>query len=155
MWLTLCVRLAEARAEACAWELANARFEVQDVAELEAPAQFDFITAFDCIHDQAHPRPVLKAIAAALRPGGIFLMVDVHASSHLHENIEHPMGPMLYTVSCLHCMTVSLAQGGEGLGTVWGEQQATQLLHEAGFTRVEIRHQPDDMRSSYYIASKD
>lgn len=146
--------LTAAQAEASQWGLTNAHFEIQDVAQLNAPAQYDFITAFDCIHDQAHPRQVLKVVASALRPGGVFLMVDVQASSHLEENIEHPLGPMLYTVSCMHCMTVSLAQGGEGLGTVWGEQLATQLLKDAGFTSIDIKHQPADIMNSYYIATK-
>jgi 2-polyprenyl-3-methyl-5-hydroxy-6-metoxy-1,4-benzoquinol methylase len=147
--------LEQARVEATALDLTNARFAVQDVATLDASAQFDFVTAFDCIHDLAQPRRTLKAIAAALRPGGVFLMVDVQASSPVEENIEHPMGPMLYTISCLHCMTVSLSQGGEGLGSVWGEQQATQLLHDAGFAHVEIKHLPADMHNTYYIATKE
>jgi SAM-dependent methyltransferase len=127
---------------------------VQNVAELDAPAQFDFITAFDAIHDQAYPRRVLSAICSGLRSDGIFLMVDVRASSNVHENIEHPLGPYLYMISCMHCMTVSLAQGGEGLGTVWGEQLATELLHEAGFLGIEIRHQKTDVQSSFYICTK-
>jgi 2-polyprenyl-3-methyl-5-hydroxy-6-metoxy-1,4-benzoquinol methylase len=142
-------------AEAAAQGLTNARFAVEDVASLDAPARFDFITAFDCIHDLAQPRRTLKAIAAALRPGGVFLMVDVRASSSVEENIEHPTGPMLYAISCLHCMTVSLAQGGEGLGSAWGEQLATQLLRDAGFTHVDIKHLPTDMHDSYYIATKE
>jgi len=147
--------VAAARAEAATMGLANARFQAQDVATLDASAQFDFITAFDAIHDQAQPRQVLKAISTALRPGGVFLMVDVQASSHVQENIEHPLGPMLYTVSCMHCMTVSLALGGEGLGAVWGEQQATQLLRDAGLTHIAIKHQPADMMNSYYVCTKD
>jgi SAM-dependent methyltransferase len=146
--------IASAQAEAQAFGLSNARFQVQNVAELDAPAQFDFITAFDAIHDQAYPRRVLSAICSGLRSDGIFLMVDVRASSNVHENIEHPLGPYLYMISCMHCMTVSLAQGGEGLGTVWGEQLATELLHEAGFTGVEIRHQKTDVQSSFYICTK-
>ena len=51
--------------------------------------------------------------------------------------MEHPMGPALYAFSTLHCMTVSLALGGEGLGTCWGQQTARQLLKEAGFNQVE------------------
>ena len=82
-------------------------------------------------------------------------MVDIPASSHVHENIEHMMGPLLYTISCMHCMTVSLSQGGEGLGAVWGEQQATQLLRDAGFTSIAIKHQPADIFNSYYICAKD
>jgi 2-polyprenyl-3-methyl-5-hydroxy-6-metoxy-1,4-benzoquinol methylase len=147
--------ITAARAEAEALGLTNVQFTQQDVAQLGASAQFDFITAFDAIHDQAQPRQVLKAIATALRSGGVFLMVDIQASSRVEENIAHPMGPFLYTISCMHCMTVSLAQGGEGLGTVWGEQQATELLREAGFTTVEIEHQPADIFNSYYVCTKD
>ena len=62
-------------------------------------------------------------------------MVDPAASSHLHENLEHPMGPFLYTVSTMHCMTVSLEQGGVGLGTAWGEQSARRMLADAGFRK--------------------
>jgi 2-polyprenyl-3-methyl-5-hydroxy-6-metoxy-1,4-benzoquinol methylase len=145
--------IAAARAEAAGWGLAHAQFQMGDVAQWDAVRQYDFVTAFDAIHDQARPRQVLAAIARALRPGGVFLMVDIQASSHVEENIEHPLGPFLYTVSCMHCMTVSLAQGGEGLGTVWGEQLATELLHEAGFTQVEIRHQPADVFNSYYVCT--
>jgi ubiquinone/menaquinone biosynthesis C-methylase UbiE len=145
--------IAAAQAEAAEWGLANARFLVQDVAQVDRLAQYDFVTAFDSIHDQAHPRQVLAAIARALRPGGVFLMIDIQASSHVDENIEHPIGPFLYTVSCLHCMTVSLAQGGEGLGTAWGEQLATELLQDAGFSQVEIKHQPADVFNSYYVCT--
>jgi 2-polyprenyl-3-methyl-5-hydroxy-6-metoxy-1,4-benzoquinol methylase len=147
--------VAAARAEAESLGAKNVTFQKQDVAQVNAPAQFDFITAFDAIHDQAQPRQVLKAISTALRPGGVFLLVDIQASSHVHENIEHPLGPLLYTISCMHCMTVSLALGGEGLGAVWGEQQATQLLRDASFTRIEIKHQSADIGNSYYICTKD
>ena len=56
-------------------------------------------------------------------------------SSHVHENIDHPGGPLLYMISCMHCMTVSLAQGGDGLGAMWGEQRARELLLRQGFHR--------------------
>jgi 2-polyprenyl-3-methyl-5-hydroxy-6-metoxy-1,4-benzoquinol methylase len=146
--------IASAQAEAGVLGISNAQFQVRDVSEIDAPEQFDFITAFDAIHDQAFPRRVLKSICLGLRPEGIFLMVDVRASSNVHENITHPLGPYLYMISCMHCMTVSLAQGGEGLGTVWGEQLATELLHEAGFTGVEIKYQPTDVLNSFYICTK-
>jgi 2-polyprenyl-3-methyl-5-hydroxy-6-metoxy-1,4-benzoquinol methylase len=130
--------VAAGRAEAEQLGLRNARFEVRDVAELGASGRFDFVTAFDTIHDQARPRDVLRSIAAALRPGGALLVMDIAASSRLEENLDHPMGPLLYAASTFHCMTVSLAQGGEGLGTVWGEQRARQSLEEAGFADVEV-----------------
>jgi SAM-dependent methyltransferase len=146
--------IAAAQEEARRLGLANARFEVRDVSRLDAPDHYDFITAFDTIHDQARPAEVLKAIAKALRPGGVFLMVDIRASSLLEENMEHPLAPFLYTISCNHCMTVSLAGDGAGLGTMWGEQAACQMLRDAGFTDVEVKHVEDDVMNSFYIASR-
>jgi SAM-dependent methyltransferase len=145
--------VAAGRAEAAAWALGNARFEEVDVARLEDREHFDLVTAFDAIHDQAKPRSVLAGIARALRPSdGVFLMVDVRASSALEENLDHPLAPFLYSVSTLHCMTVSLALGGEGLGTVWGEQKARELLREAGFADPEVHQIEGDLINSYYVA---
>ena len=53
----------------------------------------------------------------------------------LEDNLDNPMAPFTYAVSTLHCMTVSLAHGGAGLGTGWGEETAVRLLAEAGFGR--------------------
>jgi hypothetical protein len=78
-------------------------------------------------------------------------MVDIRASSALEENLDHPLGPMLYSVSTLHCMTVSLALDGEGLGTVWGEQKARELLREAGFADPDMCQVEGDIINSYYI----
>jgi 2-polyprenyl-3-methyl-5-hydroxy-6-metoxy-1,4-benzoquinol methylase len=146
--------IAEAGAEAARQGLDNVRFEAQDVARIDEPARYDLITAFDAIHDQATPRKVLKAIARALRPGGVFLMQDIYASSHVHKNIDHPLGTFTYTVSCLHCMTVSLALGGEGLGAAWGEEKALELLAEAGFSQVEVKRLTHDIMNNYYIAGR-
>jgi ubiquinone/menaquinone biosynthesis C-methylase UbiE len=143
-----------AQAESRQLDLSNTHFEARDVSSLEIQDHYDFMTAFDSIHDQARPAKVLKAIERALRPGGNFLMLDIRASSRLEENMKHPLGPFLYTVSCNHCMTVSLADDGAGLGTMWGEQLASQMLHEAGFTQVEVKHVKGDIANSYYIASK-
>ena len=146
--------IASAQAESRQLGLTNTHFEARDVSHLDIQDHYDFMTAFDSIHDQARPAEVLKAIERALRPGGIFLMLDIRASSQLEENMKHPLGPFLYTVSCNHCMTVSLADDGAGLGTMWGEQLASQMLHEAGFTHVEVKHVKGDIANSYYIASK-
>ena len=128
---------------------------MQDASRFNAPGSYDLITAFNSIHDQARPTEVLKTIVKALRPQGSFLMVDVPASSHLNENIDHPLAPFLYILSCNHCMTVSLASNGEGLGAMWGEQRACQMLHKAGFTQVDAKHVEGDIFTIYYIASKE
>jgi SAM-dependent methyltransferase len=146
--------IAAARAEAGHDGLENARFERRDAASLGETARFDFVTTFDAVHDQARPDLVLAGIAAALRPGGVYLCVDTSASSKLAENVGHPLATFLYTVSCMHCMTVSLAGGGMGLGTMWGEQTARTMLGEAGFTSVEARRLDGDIVNAYFIATR-
>ncbi|HWJ54468.1 MAG TPA: methyltransferase domain-containing protein, partial [Propionibacteriaceae bacterium] len=134
--------------------LTNATFEIQDVTDLGIADAYELITAFDAIHDQAHPARVLAGVAAALRPTGVFLMVDVKASSDLQENLDFPWGPFLYTVSTMHCMTVSLALDGTGLGTAWGERVALAMLKEAGFSEVQIKNLEPDTFNNYYIATR-
>jgi 2-polyprenyl-3-methyl-5-hydroxy-6-metoxy-1,4-benzoquinol methylase len=141
--------IAQAQATAAARNLTNATFLVQDVARLEASQPFDLMTAFDAIHDQADPAGVLRRIRSLLAPGGMFVMLDVCASSRLAENIGVPMAPFLYTVSTMHCMSVSLAGGGPGLGAAWGHQVATRMLEEAGFKEVRLFERVDPINSLY------
>ena len=146
--------IASAREEAIAWGITNATFEVKDVAQLGVRNRHDFMTSFDAIHDQAHPGQLLMEIANALKPGGTYLMVDEGASSYLEENLDHPIGVFLYAASVFHCMTVSLAQGGEGLVTVWGVQVAQRMLEEAGLKVEEIKRVEGDIENAYFIATK-
>ncbi|MFF7246454.1 class I SAM-dependent methyltransferase [Embleya sp. NPDC008237] len=145
--------IAAARREAEELGLENAEFAVVDAAE--PLGSYDLITAFDVIHDLARPGRTLAAVSAALRPGGVFLMGEIAASSKLEENLDHPLGPALYTFSVFYCMTVSLGEGGEGLGTVWGEQAARAALAEAGFTDVRTHSLEGDFLNLYYVARKD
>jgi SAM-dependent methyltransferase len=144
--------IAAGRREASEWGLTNATFEECDVAALDKQAAFDFILAFDAIHDQAAPRKVLANIRKALRPTGVFLMIDIAGTSDLEQDGTNPIGPMLYACSLFHCMTVSLALDGEGLGTMWGEPKARELLAEAGFTRVDVQRIEDDIQNAYFVA---
>jgi SAM-dependent methyltransferase len=134
--------IERAREEAAQMSLSNARFEVADVAQLPAKDEFDLITSFDAIHDQRDPAAVLRNAAAALTRDGVYLAIEPRASSKLEENVQNPFAPWMYGVSVLHCMTVSLAVDGAGLGTVWGEQTARRLLAAAGFGSVDAVDAP-------------
>ncbi len=142
------------RQEARQKGLPNARFDVHDAAVPLEPASFDLITTFDVIHDQAKPAQVLRNIAGALRDDGTYLMVDIAASTPLEGNLDHPLGPFLYAISTLHCMSVSLGLDGAGLGTVWGEELAKQMLKEAGFEQVTLKRVEGDVLNNYYIARR-
>jgi len=128
------------------------RFEQRDAAN-GLPGQYDLITTFDVIHDTVNPRATLKAIRQALKPGGIYVCQDMNCSEHLEENVG-TLGAALYGVSVLFCMTVSLAAGGEGLGT-YGlpETKLRQLSAEVGFGEVRRVPFEDPFSAIYEIDS--
>ena len=140
------------RAEASAAEegLTNATFAVCDAEALPAEPGFDLITTFDVIHDLARPRPVLARIRRALRPGGTYLMVEPAVGDRLEDNLDMG-GALTYAMSTLHCMTQSLAQGGEGLGAAWGARRAEDYCREAGFEHFERLDVPNPFNAFYRL----
>lgn len=142
-----------ARTEAASYELTNVSFEALDLTLLAADPPLDAVFAFDVIHDQVDPATVLQRVHDALAPGGVFVMMDTKSQSDLADNLGNPFAPLLYAVSTMHCMTVSLAHNGAGLGTAWGEQLARQMLTDAGFGRVETFDVPDDPLDMVFVAS--
>jgi SAM-dependent methyltransferase len=146
--------IARARAEAGGAALTNVRFVVCDAARLEVDEPFDAIFVFDAVHDQVDPNGVLARIYAALADGGWFVMKEPHAADNLEDNIANPMASILYAVSTLHCMTVSLAHGGAGIGTVFGEQLARTMLADAGFVEIEVHPAPGDPGDAVYVSRK-
>lgn len=94
---------------------------------------FDVAMAFDCIHDVRDPVRVLRQIRERAK---LFLWVEPTGSHDPIEN-RNPMGRMRATLSPLLCLTVSLAEGGAGLGTVIGEDGARKLADEAGWPQFE------------------
>jgi ubiquinone/menaquinone biosynthesis C-methylase UbiE len=149
--------IAYAREEASRAGRENVEFRAVDLSDFDAtaPAEaFDFITTFDAIHDQAQPLRVLKGIYRALKRDGTYLMQDISGTGHVHEDAAHPMGTFLYTASCMHCMTVSLAQGGEGVGAMWGEQKTREYLQKAGFRAVTRHRLAHDVCNNWYVIAK-
>lgn len=109
------------------------RFEQRDVSRGLGDS-FDLITTFDVIHDAADPRGLLRVIRDGLAPDGHYLCLDINCSDKLEENAG-PLGALFYGFSLTYCMTTSLAQGGEGLGTVGlYPHKLEELSSEAGFS---------------------
>lgn len=146
--------LAFARTEAQRNGSENIEFRTLDATKLSDFEVYDLIFTFDAIHDQPHPQTVLDNIHRALRPGGVYLMQDIRGSSEVHKNLDHPLAVISYTISLYHCMSVSLGQGGEGLGTMWGEELAVKMLRTAGFSDVELHYLEHDIQNAYYISRK-
>lgn len=143
-----CRRTAEERG------IANLSFEVADAAALVADEPFDAVFVFNALHDQASPEGMLARIHEALAPGGLLILNEPRLSSRLEENIGNPMAPFIYGVSTLHCLTVSLAQGGAGLGTAFGEDTALRLLAETGFGPVAVHDAPGDPANAVFVTTR-
>jgi ubiquinone/menaquinone biosynthesis C-methylase UbiE len=149
--------IRDAQAEIQGKELTNVHFAVRDLSDFHEWAEeenFDLVTTFDAIHDQARPLNVLKGIYRTLKRDGVYLMQDIRGSSKVHNNVDHPLGTFLYAVSTMHCMTVSLSQGGEGLGAMWGEEKALDYLARAGFGSIKVNQLSHDIQNNWYVVRK-
>lgn len=116
--------------------LSNVEFLEASAHEIPAGKKFDLICSFDCIHDMVDPKITVRAIRNALADDGVYMWSEPNATANAHEN-RNPVGKMFHSISPMHCMTVSLAYNGAGLGTVIGEEGARSLASEAGFSRFE------------------
>jgi 2-polyprenyl-3-methyl-5-hydroxy-6-metoxy-1,4-benzoquinol methylase len=150
--------IEEARRQTRRKKIENLDFMVLDAADLknnqEMKGLFDYVTAFDVIHDQTRPLDALLGVNHILRSDGRFSMVDIAAKSNLADNLDHPMGPFLYTVSLMHCLPVGLVGGGTGLGMMWGREKAVEMLKEARFQQVQVMEMPDDPFNLHFFCSK-
>ena len=138
--------------------MTNIRFALKDAAVLRHPNEFsksfDYITAFDAIHDQTRPLEALQGVVELLKADGAFSMIDIAAETDIQGNRNHPMGAFLYTVSLMHCLPVGLVDGGAGLGMMWGRQRAEEMLAQAGFGRVTVATIPDDPFNLHFFCRK-
>jgi ubiquinone/menaquinone biosynthesis C-methylase UbiE len=150
--------IEKATNDAARLKLKNTSFQRLDAVNLstddEFRTSFDYVTAFDAIHDQTQPLAALKGVYSILKPGGLFSMIDIAASSRLSDNLSHSMSPFLYTVSLMHCMPVGLVNGGSGLGMMWGHQKAKELLNKAGFEKIRILDIPGDPFNFHFYCRK-
>jgi SAM-dependent methyltransferase len=146
--------IARARAEAGGAGLTNVSFEVADVARLVAAQPFDVVFVFDALHDQVDPDAMLARIHDALIPGGRLFLREPRAADTLAGNLGNPGAAIMYSASTLHCLTVSLAHGGAGIGTVFGEQRARRMLADAGFAEPDVAPAPGTPFNAVYVTRR-
>lgn len=118
------------------------RHATSDLAGLGGVSAFDMVTAFDGLHEQARPTEWLAAVSAVLRPGGVLICLEVAAASDLADNVEHPLGPLLYTVATFRPLGM------------WGEEQVRRMLAAAGLRDVAAHRAGGDLAHVYYVATR-
>jgi hypothetical protein len=94
--------------------------------------------------------PVLWATSGVRWPTTAFSSwSDFKFSSNLEGNLDNPFAALYYGISTMNCLTISLAEGGAGLGTVWGIQTARRMLADAGFSNIEVLDSPRPQNCIY------
>eukprot|EP00058_Branchiostoma_floridae_P028438 XP_002613929.1 hypothetical protein BRAFLDRAFT_98492 [Branchiostoma floridae] len=136
--------------------LANATFQVQDLAKLPADwsDSFDYVLVWVAVHDLANPEGGLKEIFRTVKPGGLVSVVDTRSHTELADNLDNPAAPMMYGASLLYCMPVSLHFGGKGLGCMWGQELAVSMLQEAGFANIRVMEVPNIKSKLHFLCNK-
>jgi 2-polyprenyl-3-methyl-5-hydroxy-6-metoxy-1,4-benzoquinol methylase len=147
----LAIRFAEERLAQSG--LANVTFHRAAAETLRLIASFDFILTWDCLHDMADPAATMRAIRAAIKPDGTWLIVDINGRPTPEENYEHPLAKLLYAFSVLDCLSCgTCADGGAGLGTLgFPEPVARKMTTEAGFTGFAVRDFGNPLNAFYEV----
>lgn len=116
--------------------LANrVKFEVASAADFSG-TDYDLVAIFDALHDMPDPRGAAQHIREALKPDGTFLLVEPYANDRVEDNLN-PVGRLYYGASTVICVAHSMTEEPRtALGAQAGEARLTEILREAGFTRV-------------------
>jgi SAM-dependent methyltransferase len=139
-----------ARRRAAERGLGNLRFERRDATRLGLEGAFDLVLALDTVHDLPDPALALAGIGRALRPGGVLVLVESAATGDLSVDTARPGALLSYASSVGHCMQVSLAAGGRGVGNQWGRDAVLADLAQAGFGKVTAYDSPAGL--AVYVA---
>ena len=104
------------------------------------------------MHDCVDPLGLLRSIHDALHPGGRYLCLEINCADPPAANVG-PIASLLYGFSLLYCMTTSLAQDGEGLGTLGlSESKLRQLAGKAGFGQVRRAEMDNPFNTLYELS---
>jgi SAM-dependent methyltransferase len=144
-WDISSVALDRARENALSRGVANVSFLNARDGGIADDGSFDFVTTFDCVHDLTDPEAAARAIRAALRPDGCWLIVDPGGRGTFEENRDHPMAVFGYSASVAGCLQSGMSEpGGAGHGCFGLPEPAMRALTESvGFTqfrRLDIPH---------------
>ncbi|XP_035680098.1 uncharacterized protein LOC118418330 [Branchiostoma floridae] len=145
-----------AKKEAAARGITNVICDVGDATKLpdDWSEKFDYVITLSTIHDVNAPERCLREIRRVLKPGGQFSMWERDAHTQHHDNIGNPTASMIYVISMMSCVPMSLHDNGAGLGAMWGHEQALPMLERAGFSDVKKLGIPGNQGVAHYLCSK-
>lgn len=114
----------------------NIEFHTVDARSYDC-GKFDLICFMDCLHDMGDPVGAARHAANALNTDGRLLLVEPAAGDAVEQNIN-PVSRLYYAASTAVCTPCSLSQDvGLALGAQAGQRRLSEVLGEAGFSRVQ------------------
>jgi SAM-dependent methyltransferase len=110
-------------------------FEVASAADFPGTG-YDLVAIFDALHDMPDPLGAATHIRESLKPDGTFMLVEPFANDRVEDNFT-PVGRLYYGASTVICVAHSMSEEPRtALGAQAGEARLTEVLNEAGFSRV-------------------
>jgi SAM-dependent methyltransferase len=109
-------------------------FEVSSAKDFPGKG-YDFIAAFDSLHDMGDPVGAAAHVLRSLAEDGTWMIVEPFANDQLKDNLN-PVGRVYYSFSTLLCTPCSRSQEvALCLGAQAGESRIREVVTSAGFTR--------------------
>lgn len=128
-----------ARANAVANGLTDrVSFQLADAESLSDDGRFDAAFAFECLHDMPQPVKVLAAVRAAVRPGGLIVIMDEAVAPEFTAPGDE-VDQIMYGFSLFICLPDGLSSTPSvGTGTVMRQPIVENYARQAGYDRVEV-----------------
>ena len=124
----------------------------QDLAEDAPSAAYDLVVAVECIHDMAHPVPVLAAMRTMARSDGAVLVIDekvADAFTAPGDDVEK----LMYGYSVLVCLPDAMSGNSTGAtGTVFRRSTMEEYARAAGFSNIDVLPVEHDMWRFYRLS---
>ncbi len=130
--------IAVARRDAAEAGVADrVQFHLRDAADPTIAGDYDLVMAIEMLHDVPDPVGILRTMKKLAGHAGAVLVVD----ERTEDSFTVPASEterLFYTFSTLHCLAVSMQDGGVGTGTVIRADTLRDYASKAGYSKVEV-----------------
>ncbi len=113
------------------------KFFARDGGDPSIVGDYDVVMAIEMLHDVPDPVSILRTMSRLAGEHGVVVVADERTEDHFTAPGSE-MERFLYAFSPLHCLAVSMQDGGAGTGTVMRADTVRQYAADAGFGRVEV-----------------
>ncbi len=128
------------------------RFHAVDAATVGEEAQFDLVTAFECIHDLPHPVAVLATMRSLAKADGHVVIMDEAVGERFGDRTDE-IERLMYGFSMFVCLPDAMShEGSVGTGTVLRPATLAEYARQAGFAGVEVLPIQNDLWRFYRLA---